>query len=45
MHNNINTFKYVRRKNQIVYKFHYPLPPISTTKTLHTFESKGDISF
>jgi len=34
MYNNVNTFKYVRKINQVVYKFHYPLPPMNTTKIL-----------
>ncbi len=38
MHNNINTCLYVRKKNNVGYKFHYPLHPMRETKKLQPLQ-------
>jgi hypothetical protein len=44
MHNNINTCIHVRKK-KIVYRFHYPLPPMCETKNLEPFQIDGNYPF
>ncbi len=34
-----------KKKNHVIFIFHYPLPPMNTTKILHPFESKKDLPF
>jgi hypothetical protein len=45
MHNNINTFKHVRKKIHVVCRFHYPLPPMSKTTILKPLKLKEDLYF
>ncbi len=45
MHNNINTRIHVRKKNNVVYRFHYPLPPMRETKILEPLQIDGNYPF
>jgi len=45
MHNNINTFKHVRKKNHVVCRFHYPLLPMSKTTILKQLKLEEDLPF
>jgi hypothetical protein len=44
MHNNINTHVHVKKKNHVVYRFHYPLPPMPETKNLKPLQNKWELS-
>ncbi len=45
MHNNINTHVHVKKKNHVVYGFHYPLPPMHEIKYLKPLQINGNYPF
>jgi hypothetical protein len=45
MQNNINTHVHVRKKNHVVCKFHYPLPPMCEIKKLKPFQINKNYPF
>ncbi len=45
MHNNINTHVHVRKKNHVVCRFQYQLPPMHETKSLEPLQMNGNYLF